>query len=324
MSSFGSTKEQPLRAPRHYHRPVMLAAICAVVMVAAACSSSGGSSPHGATSQQAGGGHSTTSANTNKSAFTLTPPTSVKTAGDLKICADIVYPPYTFMQNNQPAGIDVDVVSTLAAAMGVKVEWVQTAFPGIVAALQGGKCDAIVNGINGTADHAKVIAQVPYLRDTQGFVVKKGNPLHIQTLDDLSGKSVATQLGSSTATYLESLNKKFQTEGKAPMSIVTLPQDTAAFSALLSNRVDAYFQDGPVLGYYARKYSDVEVLPLVENPQTVVIGIRQDDTALISAAKDGITQMYAHGIMQDIAKKWGDPAANYLSAEQLKTFSWGE
>lgn len=305
------------RRARPYRRAraagVSAVALSAILTLGACGSSSGGGGtgstdrPAPTTSQAAPGG--TTGA---AQALTLTPPADIKSSGKFQVCADIVYPPYTFMQNNKPAGIDVDLADTLAKAMGVKVEWVQTAFPGIVGALQGGKCDAIVNGINDTPEHAKVIAQVPYLQDNQGFVVRKGNPQHIETLDDLSGKSVATQLGSSTATTLEGVNKNLQAAGKAPMKIVTLPQDTAAFSALLTGRVDAYFQDSPVLGYYASKYSDVEVLPLVAARQTVVVGIRKDDTALVDAITQGIKKMYELGLMQAIAKKWGDPSTNYL------------
>jgi ABC-type amino acid transport substrate-binding protein len=292
------------------------ALLAAVLLSVAACGSSGGNSgesPAPAAGPQSGAASTGGAGNTGSSgSLNIAAPPNVKSAGVLKVCADIVYPPYTFMQDNKPVGIDVDLANTLAGGMGVHVEWVQTAFPGIVGALQGGKCDAIVNGINGTPEHAKVIAQVAYLRDTQGFLTKKGNPAHINSLEDLQGKSIATQLGSSTATYLEGLNKKFRSEGKTPMKLTTLPQDTAAFSAVLTGRVDAYFQDGPVLGYYAKKYPEVEVLPLVANPQTVVVGIRKDDTALNDAVTQGVKQMYKLDMMQSIAKKWGATSVNFL------------
>ena len=285
--------------------------IASVLFTATACSSSGGNTDRGP-SPQASAGSQPASGSTTGHGFTLAAPDSIKSAGELKICADIVYPPYTFMQNNTPTGIDVDVANTLTRAMGVKVVWLQTGYVGIFGALQGAKCDAIINGINGEADHDKVMAQIPYLQDTQGFLTTPGTPAHIKTLDDLAGKSVATQLGSTTAAYLATLNKKFEAEGKTPMTIVTLPQDTAAFSAVLAGRVDAYFQDGPVLGYYANKYPDVEVLPLTVNPETVVVGLRKDDTALAAAITQGVRKMYELGLMQQIAKKWGDPPANLL------------
>lgn len=286
---------------------VALTASLLLVITACGNSEGGSAGSTGASVQQ-----SNTATGSPAATFKLTPPPDIKSSGLFKICADIVYPPYTFKKDNQTVGIDADVANTLAKAMGVTVQWEQTAFPDIVGALQGSKCDAIINGINGTAAHAKVIAQVSYLQDTKGFITKKGNPEHISTLNDLAGKTVATQLGSSTATYLEGLNKTFESEGKTPLKITTLPQDTAAFSAVLTGRVDTYFQDLPVLGYYARNYSQVTVLPISVNPQTNVVGIRKNDSALIAAVNDGVNQMYKLGIMQSIAKKWGDPASNLL------------
>lgn len=306
----------PSNSRRHIPRRAGLAGtavlVTSVLLATAACSSSGNASSGPPADHTSAGSQPATTGTAGADAFTLTPPERIKSAGKLTICADIVYPPYTFMENNKPTGIDVDFANALTEAMGVKVEWLQTGYVGIFGALQGRKCDVIINGINGEADHDKVMAQIPYLQDTKGFLTKKGNPANIKTLDDVAGKSVATQLGSTTAAYLETLNKKFQGEGKSPVKIVTLPQDTAAFSAVLTGKVDAYFQDGPVLGYYANKYSDVEVLPLTVNPQTVVVGLRKDDTALVNVVTQGIHRMYELGLIQQIAKKWGDPPANLL------------
>lgn len=288
------------------------ALVVSVLLTVSACSSSGQASSDHSSAQPTAGTQAAPSGSASADTFTLSAPERIKSAGKLTICADIVYPPYTFMENNKPTGIDVDFANALTNAMGVKVEWLQTGYVGIFGALQGRKCDVIINGINGEADHDKVMAQIPYLQDTKGFLTKKGNPANIKTLDDVAGKSVATQLGSTTAAYLETLNKKFQSEGKTPVKVVTLPQDTAAFSAVLTGKVDAYFQDGPVLGYYANKYSDVEVLPLTVNPQTVVVGLRKDDTALVDVVTQGIRKMYELGLIQQIAKKWGDPPANLL------------
>ena len=279
----------------------------ALLVLLAACGSSSSNS------SGTPGGSATPNETSSPGSLTLTAPASVASAGVLTVCADITYPPFTFMVNNTPTGIDVDVATALATAMGVKVQWIQTGYQGIVGALQGGKCDAIVNGINGTPEQAQVISQVPYMQDTKGFIVKKGNPDNIQSIDNFSGKSVATQQGGSTNEYLDTLNKQFAAAGKSPMTVVALPQDTAAFASVIGGRVNAYFQDGPVLAYYAQKYPDVEVLPISVAPQTNVIGIRLNDTALTQAATEGIKQMYKLGIMNTILQKWHLLPANYLT-----------
>ncbi|MGI8761563.1 MAG: ABC transporter substrate-binding protein [Jatrophihabitantaceae bacterium] len=245
--------------------------------------------------------------------FTLTVPADVKSAGALSICADITYPPYTFVQNNMPTGFDVDMANTLAKAMGVRAEFHQTGFPGIIGALQGRKCDVIINGMNGTADHAKVINQVPYLQDSQGFITKQGSSIHIKSLDDLAGKSVVTQLGSTNAVYLQNLSTKLVAAGKQAIKITTLAQNPLAFEAVLSGRADVFYQDRPVLGYYSTKFpGQVTIADLSVNPQTVVIGLRKDEQALTDTLQQGINEMYKRGLLQKIAAKWGIQPGNYL------------
>ncbi len=301
---------QPNRSRRHLPSlnrttgTAVLAAALVVLLASCGSSSSNSSSTPGASGKPGG----TNSANS----FTLAAPPSVASAGALRVCADITYPPFTFLENNTPTGIDVDVANALATAMGVKPQWIQTGYQGIVGALQGGKCDVIVNGINGSPEQGKQISQVTYMQDTKGFIVKQGNPDNVQSVNDFAGKSVATQQGGSTAEYLDGLNKQFVAAGKPPMTIVALPQDTAAFASVIGGRVNSYFQDGPVLAYYAQKYPAVEVLPISVAPQTNVIGIRLNDTALTQAATEGIKQMYALGIMSNIFKKWNLLPANYL------------
>ncbi len=296
------------KSTRRRSRPVIwLALLCTALLTVAACGGSGGESATGdqtPVSDPSG---------TTAEPFVLTAPPAVKAAGKLKVCADISYPPFTFMENDHPTGIDIDFANALTKAMGVTPEWLQTGYVGIFAALQGKKCDAIINGINGEPEKQQQMAQIPYMRTTKAFLTKKGNPAGITSVDDLPGKSIATQLGSSTQVFLAGMNKDFKAAGKKPMKLVTLPQDTAAFSAVSSGRVDAYFQDRPVIGYYASKYDNVEILPIVVAPQTVVVGMRKGDTELAAAVTKGIKKMYELGLMQKIIKKWGSGPENFVS-----------
>ncbi|MGH8962452.1 MAG: ABC transporter substrate-binding protein, partial [Jatrophihabitantaceae bacterium] len=270
------------------------------------------------TSSSPGAAHSPKGA-TGATGSGIAAPADVQKAGVVTFCADLSYPPLTFMENNKPSGIDVDLADALTGLMGVKARFQQTGFPDIIGALQTSKCDAIMNGMNGTAQRGKAIAMVPYLEDGHGFAVAKSNPKNIATLDDLAGKSVAAQLGSSDQQYLEDLSKKFTSEGKKAINIVTFPQDTAAFAALGTGRVDAFFQDLLVLGYYAQKYSDtVQISDVSTNNQPIVIGVRKNDPALVAAFEKGLEQMYKNGTVNGIAKKWGIPDANLLTGTYAK------
>ena len=84
-------------------------------------------------------------------------------------------------------------------------------------------------------------------------------------------------------------------------------------------RVDAFFQDLLVLGYYVQKYSDtVQISDVSTNNQPIVIGVRKNDPELVAAFEKGLGQLYKNGTVDEVAKKWGIPAANLLTGTYAK------
>ena len=85
--------------------------------------------------------------------------------------------------------------------MGVKAEFRNTTFDGIIAALNAKKCDAIISGMNDTAERRKAVDFVDYLKVGQSLLVPKGNPKHISGLAGLSGQARSrSRPGRRTAT----------------------------------------------------------------------------------------------------------------------------
>jgi len=77
----------------------------------------------------------------------------------------------------------------IANRVGLKVQYVNSVFDTIIAAVTSGKCDIIISAMNITADRSKQISQIPYFEAGQSMVAAKGNPQNINTTLDLCGKS---------------------------------------------------------------------------------------------------------------------------------------
>src|SRR5262249_39234156 len=148
-------------------------------------------------------------------------------------------------------GSDIDIAAGVSALMGVKSVIKNTTFDSIIAALLGKKCDAIISGMNDTAERRKQVDFVDYLKVGQAIMVKKGNPKHLTTLDELAGLRVSVESGTTNRDFLAATSKKLVAKGLKPITIVTFPKDTDAFAALKAGRVDAYFADAPPVAYYA-------------------------------------------------------------------------
>jgi len=228
---------------------------------------------------------------------------SAAAAKTFVFCSDITYPPEEFFQGTTPVGSDIDIGNEVARRMGMKAQFNNTGFDGIIAALLAKKCDAIISGMNDTPERRKQVAFVDYLSVGQSLMVKKGNPKGIKTLADLSGKTVSVEVGTTNKQFLDAQNKVLKQQGKPSIKIVTFPHDTDAANALKTGRVDAYFGDSPVVAYYIARDSSFGFAGSPVNPIPVGIAMRRGD-ARIPAVQKAITGMYADGSMMKILNKW--------------------
>ena len=236
---------------------------------------------------------------------TVTPPPSIKSAGQIVWCSDMTYPPEESQQGSTPVGSDIDIATAVSKLMGVKASFKNTGFDGIIAALLGKRCDAIISGMTDNAQRRKQVDFTDYANVGMSLMVKTGNPSHITGLNSLSGKSAAAESGTTEKDVLTALNVTLKKQGKPTVSIKIFPSDTNAAAALLTGKVDAYFADDPPVAYYVKKAGGKFVVA-ASKIQSAPIGIatRKGD-ALSPAMKKAIDQLYANGTMATILKKWG-------------------
>lgn len=228
-------------------------------------------------------------------------PAVIEEAGQLTACADMTYPPMTFVQDNEPTGVDIDFANRLSEMMGTTAEFSQTGFPGIIAALQAGKCEVIMNGMNVSEERQQEIDFVVYAQATQTFMVNKGDEDQYSSIEDFGGKTVGVQVGSVNLQFLKQQNGELP----EPIDITPFPKDPDAVSSLQSGALDAYFADSAVVAYYERQNPDQFVATdIALNPVPYGIGLRKDEDELEQALQEGVDAMYESGEAQAILDEW--------------------
>jgi len=234
----------------------------------------------------------------------VTPPPAIKSAGKIVFCTDATYPPEESLQGSTYVGSDIDIASAVAKQMGVKAEFKNTTFDSIIAALKAKKCDAIISGMNDTAQRRQQVNFVDYLKVGQSILVKKGNPEHISKLADLAGKTVSVESGTTNRDFLASESSALVKKGKKAINIKTFPKDTDAAAALKAGRVDAYFGDSPVAVYYANQDKAFQIGGAPISPIAIGIAVRKGDP-LGGATQKAVSALYTKGLMKKIVAKWG-------------------
>ncbi|MGA3057098.1 MAG: ABC transporter substrate-binding protein [Candidatus Limnocylindrales bacterium] len=247
-------------------------------------------------------------------------------AGVLTVCSDTSYPPQESLDaNNAAIGSDIELINAIAARMGLTVSVKSTVFDSVIPALTGGSCDVIISAQNITQTRLQQVDMIPYFEAGQAFVLLKGNPQNIKTLDDLCGKTIAAEKGTTEADHIAGtgdydattgLSSICKSKGKPEITLKQYDKDTDALLALQSNTVQAHFTDEPVAGYeVAQGQGKYELAPsLTVDRAPEGISVTKNHTGLRDAVQKALQSMMDDGSYLQILTKWGVQSGAVTSA----------
>jgi polar amino acid transport system substrate-binding protein len=164
----------------------------------------------------------------------------------ITIATDATWPPMEMVDTNKNiVGFDIDLMNAAAKAGGFTVEFKNTAWDGIFAGLENGKYDAVMSSVTITDERKKTMDfSLPYINAGQILVVKNETQ-GVTKLDDLKGKTVGAQIGTTGAFEIDKV--------KAADNITEKTYDEIglAFADLANGRIAAVVCDNPTAAQYA-------------------------------------------------------------------------
>ncbi len=250
------------------------------------------------------------------------PADAVSQKGKLLICTDFPYPPQEFFdENGEAQGVDVEIGKELGKRMGLEVYFINSMFDTIIAAVNSNKCDIILSALSITAERNIQVSMIPYFQAGQSMVAAKGNPLNINSVADLCGKSAAAESGTIEADLLngeasykgKGLSEQCVKDGKEPITVVITQKDSDALQQLQAGKVAVYFADSPVAAHYTVEHPDQFQLVgqiIDPSPQSIGLPCGAEDctkaplTPLGEAVKAALKSMMDDGTYMKILTKW--------------------
>ena len=210
------------------------------------------------------------------------------------------YFPFTFVQQDELQGFEVDVMNAVGEEAGFDIAFETMSFSGLVGALESGRIDTIANQITITPEReARFVFTEPYVYDGAQVVVKAGNEDEITGPEDLKGRTVAVNLGSNFEQLLRDLPYADEIDIRTYES--NIEQDTAL------GRVDAFVMDR-VSSTQVIKESPLP-LALAGQPFSEIrnaLPFRDDDEgrALRDRVDAALGTLREDGTLAEISDKW--------------------
>lgn len=174
--------------------------------------------------------------------------TKIKDAGKLVVLTNAEFPPYEYLgASNKVEGIDVDICQAIADELGVELEVVNMDFDGLIPALIGGKGDVVAAGMTVDPERAESVDfSDTYADAKQLIIVNKADP-KVAGEDELTGKTVGVQLGTTGDLYMEDVEgatvKQYKSGLEAAMDLKNGKLDAIVIDQLPAENIVASNDD---------------------------------------------------------------------------------
>lgn len=212
---------------------------------------------------------------------------------------DDSFPPMEFRDSsNNLQGFDIDLANEISERLNIKVEFMPTDWNGVIQSLNAKRFDIILSALSVTAEREKEIAfSKPYLNEKQIIVVAKDNT-DINAPEDLKGKTVGVQLGSTSEDAIKSIASTIK-------EVKKYEKNTEALQDLAIGRTQAVVVDELVARYYIKEHSGKYRIAAKDlGSEPIAVGFRKDDTATKEKFDKVLDEIKKDGTMEAISKKW--------------------
>lgn len=220
-------------------------------------------------------------------------------SGEFILGLDATFKPMGYTnENDEIVGFDIDCAEEVCSRLGVKLVKQPIDWDTKEQDLDSGKIDCIWNGMSINASRQEVMnLSEPYMKNSMVFVVAAGTLEASAPLDELKGKTVAVQSGSTAQEILQGAGLEV-TENALATNVECLQQ-------LELNLVDAVFMDSVVANYEIKESGkDYVILENGLEEEEYAIGFRKNDSALRDRVQEILSEMKADGKLGEISTKW--------------------
>jgi ABC-type amino acid transport substrate-binding protein len=208
---------------------------------------------------------------------------------DIGTSAD--FPPYEFYDGEEIVGIDPDIAKEIGDKLGLEVKFHDMDFSAIVASVESGKLDAGMAGLTVTDERKKQVNfSDTYATSVQKVLVKKDSD--IKAIEDLEGKKIGTQLGTTGDIYAQ--------DDFGEENVQSFTKYADAVLALQNGKIDAILLDEQTANKFNDANDDLNILETFYAEEEYAIAITKDNEKLLEEVNNLIKELKDSGKLDEI------------------------
>ncbi|MCR4687464.1 MAG: basic amino acid ABC transporter substrate-binding protein [Lachnospiraceae bacterium] len=212
----------------------------------------------------------------------------------LTMATNAEFPPYEYHDGTEIVGIDVEIAQAIADKLGRELVIEDMAFDSVIMAVQSGKADIAMAGLTITEDRKESVNfSTPYTTASQVIIVKEDSD--IASPDDLVGKRVGVQLGTTGDIYVDDIEDA---------TVERYGKGFEAVQALLQDKVDAVMIDNQPAQVFVSQNEGIKVVDEAFTVEEYAAAIAKDNTELLDQVNDAIAELEESGELQAIIDKY--------------------
>ena len=280
-------------------KALSLMTAAALVLSLAACGSTASSaaSSEAASSETASSDAASSEAASSEAASeTETAELSTVEPGKLIMSTNAAFPPYEMTTDSgEFEGIDIETAQAIADKLGLELQIDDMDFDAALLSVQQGKADIAMAGITVTDERMAVMSfSDSYATGIQSVIVPEGSD--IASVDDLAGKKIGTQRGTTGYLYCS--------DDFGEAAVVAYDNGLPAVQALNNGQVDAVVIDNEPAKAYVESNPGLKILDTSYAEEDYAIGMNKSNTALLEAVNAALEELKADGTLQSIVDKY--------------------
>jgi len=222
--------------------------------------------------------------------------------GELRVGISGDMPPMNLLtKEDKVIGMDVDVATMIAEAMGVKLNVQRIDFKGLLPALESGSIDMIVSNMTMTPDRNLKAAFVgPYFTSGKAFLTKRSSIAQAKGLPDLDSPqyTFVALKGSTSEAVINS--------GAPKAKLLTAGTQNEAIQMVVDGKADGMIADYPicVVAVYRNPAAGLVsvVAPITYEP--IGIAVPKGDPHLLNWLGNFLHSLEKAGYMNDLKETW--------------------